>query len=281
MRRNWAANAGIALFCLGLRWSVGAQAGPEADREALRAYFKQSLPDVETDDYVNGPYAVDADMRKQWESIQEFPPYSFALEEGKELFETAFANGKHYADCFDNGGKGIRQTYPRFDEKTGEVVTLELAINQCRVSNGEEPLPYKKGKLAAISAYMASTSDGKRFDIAVPDDPDAQAAYDAGKKFFYERRGQLNFSCASCHNQNAGQKLRADTLAPSLGIVAAFPIHRDKWGELGTLHRRFIGCNRNVRSTPFEAQSETYRNLEYFLTYMSNGLPVAGPGSRP
>jgi sulfur-oxidizing protein SoxA len=50
---------------------------------------------------------------------------------------------------------------------------------------------------------------------------------------------------------------------------------------MGTLDRRFGGCNRNVRAKPFKAQSVTYRDLEYFLTYMSNGLPVAGPGSRP
>ena len=28
-------------------------------------------------------------------------------------------------------------------------------------------------------------------------------------------------------------------------------------------------------------QDIVYRNLEYFLTYMSNGIEVAGPGTRP
>jgi len=273
---------GVATAIIGLSMLGGvAQASPKQDLQAFREYFKQRFPKVDTDDFVNGPYAVDADMRKQWESLNQFPPYSFALDEGEELFNTPFGNGKSYADCFANGGKGIRQNYPRFDEATGQVVTLELAINQCRKDNGEQPLPYKKGKIAAISAYMASTSDGKRFDIKVPDNSLALAAYQRGEKFYYERRGQLNFSCASCHNQNAGQKIRADTLAPAMGIVASFPIHRSKWGELGTLHRRFVSCNRNVRSEPFPPQSETYRDLEYFLTYMSNGLPVAGPASRP
>lgn len=257
------------------------QASPQQDLQAFRQYFKQRFPNVPTDDFVNGPYAVNAEMRKQWESINQFPPYSFALDDGKTLFNTPFKNGKTYAGCFENGGQGIRQNYPYFDKSSGEVVTLELAINQCREKNGEAPLPYKKGKIAKIAAYMASTSSGNRIDVKIPDDPGALAAYRRGKKFFYERRGQLNFSCASCHVQHAGQQLRADTLAPALGIVASFPLHRSKWGNLGTLDRRFIGCNRQVRSKPFAAQSETYRDLEYFLTYMSNGLPVAGPGARP
>src|SRR5699024_3393992 len=209
------------------------------------------------------------------------PPYEFALEHGEELLRTPFENGNTYADCFHNGGVGIRQNYPYFDTESGQVVTLELAINQCREDNGEEPLPYKTGDIAALSAYMAYTSRGNKFDIGIPDDPAALKAYEDGKEFFYTRRGQLNFSCASCHVEKSGESVRTQTLAPGLGLVASFPIHRSKWGSMGTLHRRFVGCTRNVRAKPFEPQSEEYRNLEYFMTYMSNGLPVAGPGIRP
>ncbi|MDH5378316.1 MAG: sulfur oxidation c-type cytochrome SoxA, partial [Gammaproteobacteria bacterium] len=56
--------------------------------------------------------------------------------------------------------------------------------------------------------------------------------------------------------------------------------YRAKWQELGTLHRRFGGCNKQVRAKPFKPQSEEYRNLEYFLTYMSNGLKSNAPGMR-
>ncbi|MEZ5594723.1 MAG: sulfur oxidation c-type cytochrome SoxA, partial [Gammaproteobacteria bacterium] len=98
--------------------------------------------------------------------------------------------------------------------------------------------------------------------------------------FYYTRRGQLNFACSSCHLGASGMMVRADELSPALGHPTHFPVYRSKWGELGTLHRRFAGCNEQVRAKPFPAQSEEYRNLEYFLSYMSNGLPVNGPGSR-
>jgi sulfur-oxidizing protein SoxA len=51
-------------------------------------------------------------------------------------------------------------------------------------------------------------------------------------------------------------------------------------GGLGTTHRRYSGCNKQVRAKPFKAQSAEYRALEYFHTYMSNGLVVNGPGAR-
>ncbi|MCL1479608.1 MAG: sulfur oxidation c-type cytochrome SoxA [Marinobacter sp.] len=254
---------------------------PEEDRKETVAYFRQKFPDVPLKEFVNGQYALDEDRRSQWESLQDFPPYEFAVAEGQEMFETPFANGKSYASCFENGGIGIRQNYPNFDTEKKEVITLELAINRCRETNGEKPLKYKKGDIASISAYMASTSKGKAFDIKVPDEPAALAAYQDGKEFYYSRRGQLNFSCAGCHVQNPGNWIRADLLSPTLGQPANFPVHRSKWGELGTLHRRFAGCNNNVRAKPLPAQSEEYRNLEYFLTYMSNGLPVVGPTTRP
>lgn len=135
--------------------------------------------------------------------------------------------------------------------------------------------------MAALTAYMAFTSRGKPFDIKMPDDPRAREAYENGKRYFYTRRGQLNFSCATCHVQNPGERLRAEVLAPALGILNAMPIYRSEWGGMGTISRRFVTCNSQVRGVPLEPQSEEYRDLEYFLSYVSNGLPISGPGSRP
>lgn len=255
--------------------------GPEADQAAFQGYFKGRFPQVPLADFANGPYAVNAEMRKQWEEIMQFPPYDFALDDGKTAFEQPFANGKSYADCFSNKGIGARQNFPYFDAKTGEIVTLDLAINRCRTENGEKPLPYQTGMMAAITAYMAETSRGKPFDIKIPDDPRAVAAYEDGKKFFYSRRGQLNFSCASCHAGAAGQRMRGDILAPALGILAAFPIYRSDWGSMGTIDRRFTSCSAQMRAEPLPPQDKQYRELEYFLSYMSNGVPISGPGTRP
>ena len=254
---------------------------PRAEFKVFRDYFTARFPKVKLEDFVNGPYSMNEDMRKQWEEKEQFPPYDFAVDKGKELFETKFANGKSFADCFPNGGIGIRQTYPYFDGKSGAVVTLEGAVNACLTRNGEKPYSYTKDDMAAVTAYMAFTSRGKPFDIKIPDDPRALAAFEKGKEYFYTRRGQLNFSCASCHVQNPGERIRAEVLAPALGILNAMPIYRSEWGGMGTITRRFMSCNSQVRGTPLEPQDELYRDVEYYLSYMGNGLPIAGPGARP
>lgn len=270
----------FSALLLGSLLSAPSFADPESDVSDIRQYFAKKFPQLELSDYGDGVYALVEDAREQWEEIEEFPPYEDAVSEGQEMFETPFANGKSYADCFPNGGIGIRQDYPKFDTASGEVITIEYAINQCRKANGEEELPYGKGELAYISAYMAETSRDNIINVVVPDDERALAAYEAGKKLFYEKRGQLNLACANCHIAAAGQQLRAEITSPALGHTTHFPAFRFKWDDIGTLQRRYAGCNTQVRSKPFALQSEEYRNLEYFHTYMANGLPLNGPSSR-
>lgn len=269
------------LICAAEMGTILETVNPEKDRLALQSFYQNRFPDTEVADYVNGIYAVDADSRTQWEDLEAFPPYEFDVEEGERLFNTAFANGKGYSDCFENGGIGIRQNFPYWNKEQGTVKTLEQEINECRESNGETALKWGKGPIAQISAYMAWTSRGKVFDIKIPfGDKDALAAYLEGKQFFYSKRGQLNLSCANCHLQGANVRIRADLASPALGHPSHFPVFRSKWGELGTLHRRYKGCHQDSRSKPLDMQSTTFRNLEYFQTYMSNGLIVNGPGSR-
>jgi L-cysteine S-thiosulfotransferase len=271
----------LAALLLAIAQAAAGTTDPAAEARAFRAYFVRKFPEVKLDDFVNGPYALSEDMRRQWQDKEQFPPYEFSLEAGKELFAKPFANGKHYGDCFPDQGIGVRQNYPQFDAKSGKVITLELALNQCREANGEKAISYTGEDMAALTAYMAFTSRGKPFDIRIPDDPRALEAYENGKRYFYSRRGQLNFSCATCHVQNPGERLRAEVLAPALGILNAMPIYRSEWGGMGTVSRRFTSCNSQVRGVPLEPQAEEYRDLEYFLSYVGNGLPISGPGARP
>ena len=280
VRARWLIAAALGLAGLQLA-HADSTPDPKSDFKTFRDYFTSKFPKVKLDDFVNGPYSMNEDMRKQWEEKEQFPPYDFAVDKGKELFEARFKNGKSFADCFSDGGVGVRQNYPHFDSKTGQVVTLEGAVNACLTANGEKPYPFDKDDMASVTAYMAFTSRGKPFDIKIPDDPRALAAYEKGKEYFYTRRGQLNFSCASCHVQSPGERIRAEVLAPALGILNAMPIYRSEWGGMGTISRRFMSCNSQVRETPLQPQDELYRDVEYYLSYMSNGLPIAGPGARP
>lgn len=280
-RRAVAVAAGLSAgTLLGLAFTAPAWADPEADRAGFRSYFQQRFPDVPAEAWINGMYAIDEGARQQWQEIEDFPPYEFTVEEGQALFEDPFGDGSGYGDCFPDAGGGIRQRFPRFDPESGEVETLEVAINGCRTRHGEPALGYDSKEMLALTAWIAYASRGRPLAIEVPDDARALAAYEEGKRFYYTKRGRLNMACVDCHGRYAGAFIRGDHLSSSLGHPTHFPVYRLKLGGMVSLHKRFHGCIRDVGAEPFDEQGREFRRLEYFLTYMSNGLEANGPAVR-
>ncbi|NOQ64848.1 MAG: sulfur oxidation c-type cytochrome SoxA [Methyloprofundus sp.] len=262
-------------------FNLSALASPIEDSQKIREFYQQIFPNLTLADYAEGVYAIDADAQNSRLAIAEFPPYEFALEQGEKLFYQPFANGKTYASCFPNQGLAIAQNYPYWNNSTQQIVTLVSAINDCRQQNELHPLAYAKGEITTLLAYMAYTSRGKNIKTVIPKNSStALAAYQRGKAYFYQRRGQLNFSCASCHIDNAGKYLRSEILSPALGHTTHWPAYRLNTGEMGTLHRRFMVCNKLIRAAVDPAQSTALRELEYFLSFMANGLPLNGPSTR-
>jgi len=161
-----------------------------------------------------------------------------------------------------------------FDEKTKKVVTFEMALNQCRTANGEAPYKHSDmNTMGLLTAYARTLSDGMRMNIKV-EGKDALAAYESGKRFFHQRRGQLNFSCAGCHISNVGNVLRTEYLSMAPGQATHWPAFRGGDYSLFTLQRRYAACNQMVRLVPLEIGGEEYNNLEYYHSYLSNGLPL-------
>lgn len=267
--------AGVTALVL-VGTSVSAYATPEQDRKQILDLYKNKFPNIKFNDYVYGALNLNPDSKAQYDSIMSFPPFSNELDKGQALWEKPFKNGKTFASCFPNGGKNVAGNYPMFDTATGKVLTFEGAINACLKANGETEYKYDDMKtMGLVTAYAKSLSDGMKVNVKV-EGPGALAAYEDGKKFYFTRRGQLNFSCATCHIDNPGNKIRTELLSPMVGQAAHWPEFR-QGTELTTLQGRFKQCNSQVRAVPLENNSEAYNNLEYFLTYMSNGLPMETP----
>jgi sulfur-oxidizing protein SoxA len=245
------------------------------DLNLIQSYFKKRFPDVPFKDFANGVYALDSIARENWEALEEFPPYEVHIDAGEEYWQ---AESTTYNKCFPSG-PAIKHQYPKWNDRLKTIITMPYAINLCRQSHALSKLDYMSDEMNSLVAYIAYQSRGKIIDISVPNEK-ALAAYQQGKKFYFTRRGQLNFACFHCHFDNAGKSLRTESLGPALGQTTGWPTYRNKWGALGPLHKRYIGCNKQVRAAPFEAQSETYRNLEYFHTHMNNGLAINGPAVR-
>ena len=248
-------------------------AAPEDDRAAFVRAYQERFPGIALERYVNGALMVSPDALDQFDSIMEFPPFQADLDRGKVLWETPFANGKTYAGCFPGGGRNVAGDYPRFDAAQGKVVTFEMALNACRKSNGEAEYRYgDRATMGVLTAHARTLSDGMRMNIKV-EGSEALARYEQGRRFYYTRIGQLNFSCSSCHLAQAGRILRTEVISPTVGQATHWPVFR-AGDNLNTLHLRLRRCMEQMRAAPFAAGSEEFNNLEYFLSYQSNGLPL-------
>ncbi|MDE2259650.1 MAG: sulfur oxidation c-type cytochrome SoxA [Betaproteobacteria bacterium] len=270
---KWKLACVIVGLLLGI--NVAASASPAEDRSALIKKYKETFPDIKFENYIYGALAMNPDAKSQYDEIMAFPPYSIDMGKGQKMWEKPFKNGKKFSSCFPNGGKNVAGNYPYFDNVTNRVVTFENAINACLRANGEKELKYGESEMGLLTAYAKSLSDGMKVNVKV-EGAGALVAYEKGKAYYYTRGGQLNFACSSCHIDNAGKFIRSDQLSMMIGQASHWPEFR-AGTDIVTLQKRFMQCNRNTRETPKEADSEEYNNLEYFLTYMSNGLPMQTP----
>lgn len=255
------------------------EATAAAESKEFHEFFYKRFPDVKPADYILGALAFDEDSRSQIASMEEFPPYEDAVNKGKELYSTALPNGKSLQDCLGNA-KGLRAMYPFFDTKSGKVRNLEADLIQCAQAYGDDKVFTEKSKeLKNVSAYLSSQSRGMKVDVTIPNAA-ALAAFEAGRSSWYRKTGQLNTSCADCHQYHAGQRARSELLSSGLGKTVQFPVWRISVDGLLTLNDRFHGCVRDTRAKPFKHYGEEFLNLEYFLSYIDNGLVITGPAVR-
>jgi sulfur-oxidizing protein SoxA len=109
-------------------------------------------------------------------------------------------------------------------------------------------------------------------------DGPASAAFDRGRAFYKQRHGQMNLSCAQCHDQNWGKRLYAETV--SQGHGNAFPAYKLEWQTLGSLQRRIRACLFGIRAEMPPAGAGELTDLELFLAWRAQGLPLEAPGVR-
>ncbi len=207
-------------------------------------------------------------------------PGMIFVEQAEEKWASADGSeGKSCADCHGAPEEmaGVRPVYPKWNEAAGEVRTLEMQINDCRTTRmGAEKWKYTGGDMVNMTALLASVSRGMPVDVAI--DGPAQSTWEQGKELYYTRTGQLELSCANCHEDNYGRMIRADHL--SQGQINGFPTYRLKNTKLNAVHSRFKGCIRDTRAETYDAGSPEFVALELYVASRGNGLGVEGPSVR-
>lgn len=231
------------------------------DRRSGYTYAKVETRAIQDDDYAN--------------------PAMIRVDSGEEIWNKVDgAEGKSCASCHGDAAdsmRGVATSYPKFDGAWGKLKNIEQQINYCRVERMKaDEWKYESSPLLSMTVYVKHQSRGMPISVAI--DGPAAPFYEQGKAFYYQRRGLLDMSCANCHVDNAGGVIRANTL--SEGQTTGFPVYRLKWQKVGSTHRRFRGCNKQVRSQPYGYGSEEYVNLELFVAWRGRGLLVETPAIR-
>ncbi|UWR93632.1 sulfur oxidation c-type cytochrome SoxA [Phaeobacter inhibens] len=187
---------------------------------------------------------------------------------------------KSCASCHDDVEEsmaGVRAVYPKWNEDAGEIRTLAMQINDCRENQmGADKWKYTGGKMSAMEALISVQSRGMPVNVAI--DGPAQSTWEQGKELYYTRTGQLELSCANCHEDNYGNMIRADHL--SQGQINGFPVYRLKNTKLNTAHARFKGCVRDTRAETYKPGSAEFVALELYVASRGNGLSVEAPSVR-
>lgn len=259
----------------------GLQPGVENDFTGTYKYWK--------DGDTVAKYAATLPAEERWKlnAKENDPPVNeelhgghIAMDEGEAIYERLNANGQ-FAKCLgakNNDLTGLRANhYPHYDAKLGHVVGLEEMIERCAAKQGEKLLNGSHNN-SAVSIYIASFSNGMPLNVDLSD-PQLKAAFERGKKLFTQRGGWTNFSCATCHVNLAGKRLRGQTPTTPYGDAAHWPTYRVK-DEIQSLHVRFTECNRNSGVQPLKVSSKEYTDIEVFLSGLSNGYPVVAPSLR-
>lgn len=188
-------------------------------------------------------------------------PARFALLEGEALW------GQSCRNCHGEAAasmKGVAARYPAM--RKGRLATLEQAIND----HAPKPFAYESPQLLAITAYVGSQSRGMPIEAAYSEN---------GKALFFRRQGQLNLSCAQCHDDNWGRKLAGSVIPQA--HPTGYPIYRLEWQGMGSLARRIRNCMVGVRAEPYAPGAPEVAELELYLMWRARGMKLETPAVRP
>lgn len=203
------------------------------------------------------------------------------VERGAKLWSTpAGKSGQSCASCHQDAAKsmrGVAASYPKIDAKSGALLNVEARINQCRETRqGASPFRYESEELLSITTFVNIKSSNDKINVVI--EGIAKPHFEAGRTLYYRRNGQMNLSCAQCHEANAGRTLFAERI--SQGHPNAYPAYRMEWQAMGSLERRLRACLSGVRAEMLPYGAAEYRDLALFLAWRAQGLPVEAPGVR-
>lgn len=259
--RHAALAATVWLGAFGLNSLVAAQVPSEARRSGFE-FMGPATQAMQRDDALNPGMLWVKQGQVQWQ-------------------RAAGTSAKSCASCHGDASssmRGVAARYPAFDAVLQRPVNLAQRINLCRQNQQQaEPWRLESQDLLSLESYVAHQSRGQ--PLAPPADPRLQPFVERGQQRYLQRMGQLNLSCAQCHDQRWGQRLGGSIIPQA--HPTGYPLYRLEWQGVGSLQRRLRNCMNGVRAEPYALGSQELVELELYLAAQARGMALETPGIRP
>jgi sulfur-oxidizing protein SoxA len=245
------------------------------------ALFADAAPGVATAPGAKSGYDfIGPDLQKLQDDDFANPGLLWVDAGAKLWAAPAGPQGLSCQSCHGDAAKSMRTVatrYPAWSPQLGRVISLEQQINHSRTAHQHAAaFSYESQDLLALTAFIAHQAKGLPMNVTITGP--AAESFAGGKAFFYQRRGQLDLSCANCHEQHVGDRLRGEVI--DQGQINGFPIYRELWQTMGSIDRMFAWCNQAVRAEPYPAGSQPYVDLELFERWRGRGLLIETPAVR-
>ncbi len=260
-RRNPALRVVAILFAAGMGGAAAQMDGQADSRRSGFADMSRDSQAMQSDDNAN--------------------PGMLWVGEGKALWSTRPSEGaKSCADCHgpaESSMKGVSARYPAFDQETQSAMDLQGRIVACMSKRQGAPESRESREVVALSTYVGHQSRG--MPLSPPADDRLGPLREAGRELFTRRQGQLDLSCANCHDANAGKRLAGNVIPQ--GHPNGYPLYRLAWQSVGSLQRRMRNCMTGVRAEPYAVGSTEFLAIELFLAERAKGMLIETPAVRP
>lgn len=224
-------------------------------------YLSEPAKEMQDDDFQNPGYQL--------------------IEEGRELYFKKGENEQSCASCHIEDNKPLDPLsiaqYPKFIDLLEKPLTLRDQIQRCWDINLDNfPLLYDDPELLALETFVRHKAKGKKVNVEI--NGKMKPYYEAGKKLYFTRFGQMDMTCAQCHDIYTGKMLRGQKL--SQGHTNGFPEFRLESQRMINLPQRLRECFRSLRAETFAQDSDEFRDLEIYLNARGNGLTIETPAIR-
>lgn len=247
--------------------------------------------------------AQTTDAEKEIEKYREMisdplsNPGFLNVDRGEALWATKRGSKNVSLEACDLGegpGKleGAYARMPRHFKDTDRVMDLEQRLLWCMENlqglDTKDIVARKFGSVGKFSdmedlvAFIANKSSGMKLSVPI-EHPKEKEMYAVGEAMFFQRAGQWDFSCATCHAEE-GKRIRLqglpDLSKPGKAVqltMGSWPAYRVSQSQVRTMQHRLFDCFRQQRWPRPDYASDGLTALTVYLNKNADGAVIQVP----